>query len=92
MNNTEKTMDMIVSLAKEHKLLVTLEENVLSGGMGEHISSFVNGENLEIKVHIIAIPDVYVEHGNVEQLKKDIGIDEMSVYETVYGLYQKMNE
>ncbi len=82
--------DMINSLAKDHKLLVTLEENVRSGGLGEHISSYVSEENIDLKVHAVAIPDAYVEHGNVEQLKKDIGIDEDSVFAKVYELYQSM--
>ena len=78
--------DMVTSLAKEHDVLVTLEENVQSGGFGEHVASFVNEKNLELKVHIVAIPDAYVEHGNVSILKKDIGIDAESVYKKVSEL------
>lgn len=78
--------NMVVSLAKEHDILVTLEENVRSGGFGEHISSFVNEKDLEVKVQIIAIPDAYVEHGNVNILKKDIGIDADTIYEKVLEL------
>lgn len=78
--------DMVVSLAKEHDILVTLEENVLSGGFGEHVSSFVGEKDLELKVQIVAIPDAYVEHGNVSILKKDIGIDADTIYEKVIEL------
>lgn len=82
--------ERINSLAKDHKFLVTLEENVRSGGLGEHISSYVSEEGIDLKVYAVAIPDVYVEHGNVEQLKKDIGIDDESVFHKVYELYQKI--
>ena len=75
--------EMIRTLAQEHKLLVTMEENVRSGGFGEHISSYVSEEGLDIKVQVIAIPNAYVEHGNVDRLKADIGIDADSVYEKV---------
>ena len=78
--------DMVVSLAKDHDILVTLEENVLSGGFGEHVSSFVSEKDLELKVRIVAIPDAYVEHGNVSILKKDIGIDADTIYEKVSEL------
>jgi 1-deoxy-D-xylulose-5-phosphate synthase len=71
--------DRIVELAKDHDVLITLEENVLSGGFGEHVAAFVNEKNLELKVHIVAIPNAYVEHGNVSILKKDIGIDADSI-------------
>jgi len=81
--------EMIESLTKEHKLLVTLEENVKTGGLGEHVTSFVVENHLDIAVHIVAIPDAYVEHGNVAMLKKDIGIDADSVFNTIYKLYQE---
>ena len=81
--------EKISSLAENHKLLVTLEENVLSGGLGEHICAFVKTENLNIHVSTVAIPDTYVEHGSVEQLKKDIGMDDISVYDKVVKLYHE---
>ncbi len=83
--------DMVCALEKNHKLLVTLEENVISGGFGEHVSSFVSEKDLNMKVHIAAIPDAYVEHGNVDRLKEDIGIDENSIFERVLALYKEIN-
>ena len=83
--------DMVVSLEKNHKLLVTLEENVISGGFGEHVSSFVSEKDLDLKVHIAAIPDIYVEHGNVDRLKEDIGIDENTIFEKVLEIYKELN-
>ena len=82
--------DMVTSLVKKHKILVTLEENVMSGGFGEHVSSFVSQQDLDMKVQIIAIPDVYVEHGNVDRLKEDIGIDSESAYKKILEVYKMM--
>ncbi len=82
--------EMVASLANEHKLLVTMEENVVSGGFGEHVISYVGEKNIDLKVQIVAIPDAYVEHGNVELLKQDIGIDADTIYEKVYALYQEI--
>ena len=67
--------DMINKLTDNHSLLVTMEENVLSGGFGEHVSAFVKGESLDIDVMTVGIPDAYVEHGSVSELKKLLGID-----------------
>ena len=75
--------EMIRRLAKEHDLLVTMEENVLSGGFGEKVMEFVRAENLPCKVMPIALPDEYVEHGNVDILKKEVGIDEESIVERI---------
>lgn len=73
----------ICEMAKEHRLLVTMEENVLSGGFGEHIISYVQQEELGIAVLPIAIPDAYVEHGNVEQLKRDLQLDAVSIVDRI---------
>ena len=82
--------EKITELAKNHRLLVTMEENVISGGFGEHIAAYVNENNLEIHVQNIGIPNVYVEHGNVDRLKEDIGIDAKSIYENVLDMYKKI--
>ena len=73
----------ICELAKEHRLLVTMEENGLSGGFGEHIISYGQQEELGIAVLPIAIPDAYVEHGNVEQLKRDLQLDAESIVDRI---------
>lgn len=75
--------ERIENLTDNHTLLVTLEENVLSGGFGEHVASFVKEAALDIDVMTVAIPDAYVEHGNVTQLKKLLGIDADSVAERI---------
>ena len=71
--------EVVCSLEQNHDLLVTLEENVASGGFGEHIAAFVKEQNLDIDVQIMAIPDMYVEHGTVDKLKTAIGLDAESV-------------
>ncbi len=81
--------ECIKELSKKHTLLVTMEENVKSGGFGEHVNSFVLEEELPVDVINIAIPDCYVEHGNVELLKKEIGIDADTIYDRIIGEIQK---
>ena len=77
--------EVVCSLEQNHDLLVTLEENVASGGFGEHISAFVKEQNLDIDVQIMAIPDMYVEHGTVDKLKAAIGLDAESVANKIMG-------
>lgn len=80
----------IRDLSDNHRILVTLEENVLSGGLGEHISTFVQQEDIDMDVINIAIPNAYVEHGNVEQLKKILGIDAESVAARILEKYKNI--
>ena len=67
--------EYICEAAKNHQLIVTLEENVRSGGFGEQVLNVVSENAPQTRTLIIAIPDEYVEHGNVELLKKEIGLD-----------------
>lgn len=70
-------------LAESHPLLVTMEENVASGGFGEHVAAFLEEEALHTKALRIAIPDCFVEHGSVGELKKALGLDADSVTEKI---------
>ena len=71
--------DMIEHLSDNHALLVTMEENVESGGFGEKVRSYVDERKVTMGVLNICVPDEYVEHGNVELLRKEIGIDADSI-------------
>ncbi len=79
--------EAIEQACKEHKLIVTLEENVASGGYGEKVRAYVDSLNVSTKVLNIAIPDEYVEHGNVDLLKQEVGIDAESVVKKVVTAY-----
>lgn len=71
--------DLIREALSEHSLIVTMEENVASGGFGEKVRAYVNSLETTSEVLTVTIPDEYVEHGNVDALKKEIGIDAESI-------------
>ena len=50
---------------------MTIEENVLSGGFGEQVLHYVSRAKLDVGVRCIGIPDDYVEHGNVDLLRRE---------------------
>ena len=78
---------MVREISADHKLLVTLEENVKSGGFGERVLDLVNGEHLNTSVLITALPDEYVEHGNVDILKRESGIDQETLFKKILSEY-----
>ena len=75
--------ETILSLTKDHEMIVTMEENVGSGGFGEKVRDLLDESGFTGKLINICIPDEYVEHGNVEILKKEIGIDKESIVERI---------
>ena len=79
--------EMLEKLADTHKLVVTLEENVISGGFGEHVTEFYSRKQSEVQLINIAIGDTYVEHGNVEILRRETGIDKESIIDRIFTEY-----
>lgn len=70
----------VEALSIDHHLFVTMEENVLNGGFGVKITRFAEENDLGIRVMNVALPNLYVEHGNVEALKKEVGIDADTIF------------
>lgn len=89
-----KPMDteMLRKLAKTHHLIAVIEENVRIGGFGEQVQSFFKEENLETEVHGFAIPDEYVEHGNVSVLRKEVGLYADTIVEQIVEADRKQRE
>lgn len=82
--------DMVVTAAADHRLIVTMEENVASGGLGEKIRDVIDeayaGKERRMEAPellTVAIPDEYVEHGNVDVLKAEVGIDAEHIIERI---------
>ncbi len=71
--------EMVDKAVKKHKVIVTLEENVLSGGFGEKVCNYMREKEYANKLVMVGIPDEYVEHGNVDVLRKEIHIDADSI-------------
>lgn len=69
--------------AENHKLVVSMEENVSSGGYGEKVREMMDQLAGGAKLLQIAIPDEYVEHGNVDLLKHEIGIDAETITQRI---------
>ena len=81
--------DLLDSLLDKHDFLVTLEENVESGGFGEHVVQYFNNKDAQHmpRIQNIALPDVYVEHGSVEILKRELGVDAESIVKRIVADY-----
>lgn len=84
--------EMVLEMAKTHKLLVTMEENVASGGFGERVREYLDSLRLSCRLLCVAIPDEYVEHGNVGLLYKEVGIDEETIVKRVVTEYAPMGD
>ena len=79
--------ELLLSLSADHKLLVTLEENVITGGFGQQVTQFLTDTGQTIKVLQIAIPDQFVEQGSVGRLREETGLDTDSIVKRIIVEY-----
>ena len=84
--------ERIRKISENHRILVTIEENVLTGGFGEQVEDFVMREGIPLKVRTIGISDDYVEHGNVDVLRKEVGLDRESIVKKVIADDRRIKE
>ena len=75
--------ELAARLADRHEYVVTLEENVLQGGFGLEVTSFIHEYYPDVKVLNVGLPDAYVEHGNVSVLREELGIDSDSIIRAI---------
>lgn len=78
---------MLDYLAKDHQLVVTMEENVRSGGFGEKVVEYYNDIRSDVHVLQAALPDDYIEHGNVDLLKEEACIDAECIFKMIVSQY-----
>ena len=67
-------ISLLEQLSKEHDLIVTIEENIASGGYGSAVSAWAGQKKNPVRILPISLPDIYLEHGNVAQLKDRYGL------------------
>jgi 1-deoxy-D-xylulose-5-phosphate synthase len=75
--------DLLRSLAESHEYLVTLEENVITGGAGSAVLEALQRMRLESKVLLLGLPDRFVEHGDPASLIAECGLDAAGVAASV---------
>ena len=82
--------DVLEQMAEKHKLFVTIEEGVMTGGYGEQVMNYVSREVLPVKVLINAIPDQYVDQGNIGLLRKEILLDADSIVKKTVAAFEQL--
>jgi 1-deoxy-D-xylulose-5-phosphate synthase len=66
---------LVLELAEQHDLLVTLEENVVAGGAGSAVTECLNKRAVMLPVLQLGLPDRFVDHGKHGELLKECGLD-----------------
>jgi len=74
---------IVLEMAKSHDVLVTIEENVLSGGAGSAINSFLQAQQILMPVLNLGLPDCFIEQGSREELLSQCGLDNQGIIQSI---------
>ena len=74
---------LLDELAADHKLFVTVEENVKNGGFGEHVAAYMEACHPEVRVLPLAVWNRFVEDGDVESLRAKIGLSATDILSAI---------
>ena len=74
---------LLDQLARNHSLVVTVEENVQNGGFGQHVCGYMEEHHPAVQVLPVAIPDRFVPHGGVDSLRAQLGLSANAIAEKI---------
>jgi len=75
--------DLLCQVAKRHQRLVTLEDNAVRGGAGSAVAEYLAGQDINIPLTLLGIPDQFIEHASREQQLHTCGLDAESIYQRI---------
>ena len=75
--------ELILQLAREYAVLVTVEENVIQGGAGSAVAECLAQHGAAIKVLHLGLPDRFIEQGEHKQLLADCGLDAAGLVKSI---------
>ena len=66
--------ELLHDLCKTYKVIVTIEDNIISGGFGSRINNFIIDNNYNVKIENIGISEKFVDQGNIDKLYEAVGL------------------
>jgi 1-deoxy-D-xylulose-5-phosphate synthase len=83
---------LLTEVAARFKRIVTLEDGVRTGGLGSAVLEWLSDHGMNIPVTRLGLPDHFVEHGTVEELRRIVGIDKESIKNAISQQLTAKNE
>jgi 1-deoxy-D-xylulose-5-phosphate synthase len=75
--------DLILSLAANHSLLVTIEENTIMGGAGSAVLESLENKGITASVLQLGLPDIFIDQGDPTQMLVDCGRDKVGIIKAI---------
>lgn len=75
--------EILTEVAQNFKRIITIEDGVRDGGLGTAVTEWMNDNGFHPEIHRMGLPDEFVEHGTVAELKHITGIDTAAIKKTI---------
>ena len=75
--------DILHEVGKKFHHIVTVENGVRNGGLGSAVLEWMNDHGYDVKITRMGLPDYFVEHGTIDQLREIIGLDNESIKKAI---------
>ena len=79
--------ELLHEICRRHDKLVTVEDGTIKGGLGSEILEFISKNAYTTKVAVIGVPDIFIEHGTIDELQQKIGLDAESIARKIEQFY-----
>ncbi len=80
--------EVLDAVAENHRVVVTLEENVAAGGFGEKVAAYYAERGKRVQLKNVALPNQYIEHGEPEVLRRKYGLSAEKIAEDIKVFYR----
>ncbi|VEG48539.1 1-deoxy-D-xylulose-5-phosphate synthase [Mycolicibacterium chitae] len=77
--------EVLGRLAREHKLVVTLEDNGVAGGVGSAVSAALRGNEIDVPCRDVGVPQEFLEHASRGQVFDEIGLTDQHLSRRITG-------
>ena len=81
--------ELIVELAGNHSLLVSIEENAVIGGAGSEIQRILTERGLQVPLMRLGLPDRFIDHGEQNQLLAELGLDKSGIVQAITEVHAR---
>jgi 1-deoxy-D-xylulose-5-phosphate synthase len=81
----------LVALAQEHRLVVTIEDGIRQGGVGDAVSKLLRDHEVDVPVRDLGVEPRWIPHGTRNEILAELGLTAPEIAEQVSGWYAKLS-
>lgn len=84
--------ELLARIANEYKAIITVEDGTVKGGLGSAIGEWMRDNGITLPLKVLGVPDKWLSHASVAQLKEECGYDAASIAKEVILMTQRVRQ